>query len=150
MLAALGELRMPPGLLTTKFRKLVADKQAQEHAESRQRYSSGESNQNHSPCSPAVGSEDRSSRLSSAGFGVLRDDEWARLAEGHDVPVGDGGVSEGEEVKGHLKLVVRALLMCTASRSSLRVRQAAAELLGEADLPRAMDASQVMIVRSSM
>lgn len=138
---------MPPGLLTTDFRKLVADKQAQENAGKRPRHNLNLS----SPPSPTEENDHSGGTGVNSAGGVRGDAEWAKLAEGDghavDGQIQDSGgaaaAEEGEE-QGHLMVVVRALLMCTASRSSLRVRQAAAELLAEADLPRAMDALQVM------
>ena len=68
-------------------------------------------------------------------------------SDGDDDDDEDGGArttgnlarAEGRE---HLILMSRALLMCLTSRAG-RVREAAAELLAEADIPGALDALQV-------
>lgn len=139
---------MPAGLLTADFRKLVADKQALENADKRRRHGLNTS----SPPSSADENNHHSGGVGVSSAAAGRDDaDWAKLAEGAGYAgngqIQDGGGAAGTEEggeQGHLMVVVQALLMCTASRSSLRVRQAAAELLGKADLPRAMDGLQVI------
>lgn len=155
MLAALGKLRMAPGLLTVNFRKLVADKQAQE--KSMLKHPPFPNPNRNSSQPPTIGENGDSTEAHNTVW-AREDVEWAALAEDD----GRRGVASGQErhadegvievqggEQGHLMVVVRALLMCTASRSSLRVRQAAAELLGEADIPRAVDMLQVISCNAS-
>lgn len=152
------KLRIPSTLLTSRFKKLAAAKQAQEKRlllapkpcpskasrlsptdNLRGSFSIGCFYENDAP-----GSEDGSNS------------DWASMAEegprldgdgggGDDIPYeGDGSderLAEGGG-QGHLMLVCRALLLCSTSKTE-SVRTEAISLLAEADIPGVLDALQV-------
>lgn len=144
-LAAVGKLRLPAALLTTRFKKLAATKQAQE-----ERLSLPQNTPASSPSAAANGVR----RVHFKGEDELAtgDVEWAAMAEEHaDGDAVEGGSGEregggggggGGEGRGHLMLLCRSLLACSASRTEF-VRNQAAVLLAEADIPGALDALQV-------
>lgn len=184
-LAAAGKVRLPRALLTPRFKKLVATKQAQENRLLKPA----------APRAPATATSPPPMAMAANGGGggegghgggagggavVLpapEDTEWASMAEeegegmnGHAADDGDaskerfdsfggggggGGVEEEDEHEAasaaagagreHLILLCRPLLMCSTS-STERVRERAALLLADADIPGAVDALQVRLV----
>lgn len=166
MLAAVGKVRLPPALLTPRFKKLVATKQGQENG-------------------PLLNTEARGTTTGSmaGASGVVEGDGeqagpedtvWASMAEeGEEIAAVDsssssssvdatskskaaegGGKEEGGSAGGgrggggvggreHLILLCRPLLTCSASRTE-RVQSITALLLAEADIPGALDALQVI------
>lgn len=70
-----------------------------------------------------------------------KEEDWAAMAEGHESDEAD---LENMSAGAHLMLVCRVLLMCSASRTD-SVREEAAALLAEADIPGALNALQVCI-----
>lgn len=151
-LTAVGKLWVPPALLTPRFKKLAATNQAQEERRPTPSLASVATAAN------GTGADHPGGRRVSAGATATEDMEWAALAEepgdsdGLDGETGGKGEERGQEEeeeeeedaggRGHLMLVCRALLMCSASRTD-RVRKEAALLLADANIPKAMDALQV-------
>ncbi|CAM9619353.1 unnamed protein product [Ectocarpus sp. 13 AM-2016] len=165
VLATVGKVRLPPALLTPRFKKLVATKQGQENL-------------------PLLNTEARAATTGSpalAGAGGVEEDGehagpedavWASMAEegeenaavdssisgvdamsrseavegggkeeGGSAGRGGGGAGGGRCGREHLILLCRVLLTCSASRTE-RVRSSTALLLADADIPGALDALQ--------
>ena len=143
-LKAIGELRLPPALLTTHLKKLIATKQAQEAERPLDIQNPWD--------------EPEANGQASAGAFVERAltarrevEHWATMSENQtgdqDSIDADNGIDNGAEEYGvgtrsHLMLACRVLLMCSASRTD-GVRKEAAALLAEADIPRALNVLQV-------
>lgn len=157
ILEALGDLKLPHGLLTPAFRQLVAEKQARENAVA---LDVDEAETSAPDAAEATGADqEKQNGDGPAAVLVLsaQDIKLASLAEGGGDSKSQGpdleGVSEkgggdGESTREHLMVVCRALLLCTASKS-FAVRNTAAALLVEANIPQAMDALQVGRVKVS-
>lgn len=143
----LGELRTPDHLLTPSFRQLVTDNQAKD---TREHFSNGAyrkptlENENFVYLEHVDKGTHRTSGEKLSQLSVLprEDVELASLAEGGGSSLNlSEDISSGEG-RSHLMVVCRALLLCTASKT-FSVRNAAAELLAEANIPQAMDVLQV-------
>lgn len=157
VLEALGDMRVPDGLLSSTFRQLVADKQLAD----KQALEGVTAGSSAAAVPQAPGSTYEASSLAAKGGSGAGPGSWTRavalapedveaacLSEG----VGDDGddacdipAAEGVALRGgrsHLMAVCRALLLCTGSKT-FAVRNAAAGLLAEANIPQAMDSLQV-------
>lgn len=127
---AIGQLRVPPAILTPRFKKLVADKQAEE-----------------AECplvirNPGVKLQATTdAELERLLAARKAEEDWAAMAEGQEIDEADLENRSGSQ---HLMLACRVLLMCSASRTD-SVRQEAAALLAEADIPGALNALQVCL-----
>lgn len=172
-LKAAGKIRLPPALLTPRFKKLVATKQAQEN-----RLAPHPHRDHHpaTPGSPAPATETPSPPPVAANRGDggcqlagPEDAEWATMAEeeqgresGLGIDGGDagsgsaggiggsGGVGDGDGERGSAAGAEREhlILLCRAlvacsASGTDRIRKRAALLLADADIPGAVDALQV-------
>lgn len=146
----MGKLRLPPALLSPRFNKLAATKQAQE-----ERLLVEET----PPASPVAkarangGEQACHHRPGSGADPATEDVAWASMAEedgDKESSSPDSVEAQGEaeeksdedDGRGHLMLLCRTLLACSTSRTEA-VRSQAASLLAQADIPGALDSLQV-------
>lgn len=128
---AIGQLRLPPAILTPRFKKLVANKQAEEAERPLFIQNPGVKLQ-------ATSDADLERLLAAR----KEEEDCAAMAEDQGSQDSDDTPLENTSGREHLMLACRVLLICSASRTD-SVRQEAAALLAEADIPGALNSLQV-------